>query len=50
MTEGCEQKDVGSPLLIETSNSEITAEQLLTKRVESTKNNTMHSKIKEKPQ
>lgn len=45
-----EQKDVGSPLLTETSNSQITAEQPLTKRVESTKNDTMHSKIKEKPQ
>jgi hypothetical protein len=45
-----EQKDVGSPLLTETSNSQITAEQPLTKRAKSTKNDTMHSKIKEKPQ
>lgn len=45
-----EQKDVGSPLLTETSNTEITAEQPLTKSVEPTKNDTTHSKIKEKPQ
>lgn len=44
-----EQKDVGSPLLTEMSNTQMTAEQPLTESVEPTKNDTMHSKIKEKP-